>query len=96
MTHVCIVPGCGLFDPCPRHGQAMRRGRTRQSRKVRALVLARDRNRCVDCGAEATTVDHRLPIIEGGPDDERNMGAQCIACKERKHARPITLPIASG
>lgn len=34
------------------------------------------------CGRPATVVDHRLPLREGGPDDESNYQALCKLCHD--------------
>lgn len=46
---------------------------------------------CVQCKAEgraciATQRDHRIPLAEGGLDDESNEQALCDACHDAKSA----------
>jgi hypothetical protein len=65
---VCAVPGCVVparpgETTCASH----RRVRGKAWRKLREQVLARDRYRCVVCGAGATQVHHRTPLTLGGP-----------------------------
>ena len=50
-------------------------------------VLARDRHRCVYCGARATTIDHLLPRSRGGTWTWLNTVAACGPCNERKGNR---------
>jgi 5-methylcytosine-specific restriction protein A len=45
--------------------------------KARAAVLRRDRRRCVFCGQESKTVDHRLPTAWGGSDELDNLQTMC-------------------
>jgi 5-methylcytosine-specific restriction enzyme A len=39
---------------------------------------------CVTCGADATEVDHMLPLQDGGTNDDDNLQALCHACHSRK------------
>jgi 5-methylcytosine-specific restriction endonuclease McrA len=63
-------------------------GSTRAWRTVRARVLARDRGRCVVCGAPAEDVDHILPREDGGSDDPRNLRSLCAAHHADMHRSP--------
>jgi 5-methylcytosine-specific restriction endonuclease McrA len=88
---------CGAISDqnrCPKHRKANRRrrkeegltgarGSTRQSRKQRAAVLARDKD-CVYCGASAEVVDHYMPKALGGSDGEANLVGACTECNSRK------------
>lgn len=57
-------------------------------KKVRIRVLQRDGYVCVYCGAEATQVDHRVPLASGGaPLDLDNLQAICKPCNLRKGSR---------
>lgn len=75
----------------------------RPAARFRALVLARDGYRClmlrdgVVCGDPATTVQHVVPLADGGPPlDPANAVAACAPCNQREggrirqagHARP--------
>jgi 5-methylcytosine-specific restriction endonuclease McrA len=88
MARVCVVPGCGIVlgdgERCPRH-RANAGGSTWAWRKVRAKVLARDRHRCVRCGAPAVVVHHARALGEGGRDDPRNLASLCARCHAREH-----------
>ena len=51
-------------------------------------MLVRDLFRCASChrivdGPEAQ-VDHRIPLAEGGTDDQVNLQTLCIGCHSRK------------
>lgn len=59
-------------------------GSTRAWRRLRRLVLERDRYRCqlpaedgATCGAYATHVDHVVPRAAGGSDHPSNLRAAC-------------------
>jgi HNH endonuclease len=65
-----------------------RNGSTRRWRNTRARVRYRDRWTCQRCGALATHVDHVVPLLFGGADDERNLQALCEHCNLSK-ARPL-------
>lgn len=70
-------------------GESMERRRwDRKARRLRPVILARDGNRCVTCGAtEDLTIDHIIPIINGGRDDYGNLQTLCRTCNSRKGAR---------
>ncbi|OZD30823.1 hypothetical protein CH252_40640 [Rhodococcus sp. 06-1477-1B] len=57
---------------------------------VRQFVLERDQWTCRYCGLPAKTVDHIIPISEGGASEPYNCVASCLPCNSRKGARPIT------
>jgi 5-methylcytosine-specific restriction endonuclease McrA len=77
----CVQPALAGRTTCSTHRRV---GGTRW-RRLRAQVLARDRHRCVICGATATEVHHRRPLTLGGPElaplDE--LDSRC----ERHHPR---------
>jgi 5-methylcytosine-specific restriction endonuclease McrA len=68
-----------------------RRGDPRLSRdykRVRLQVLARDQWTCHYCQQDATTVDHIIPIVKGGdPIASDNMVAACRSCNSSKGSR---------
>jgi len=69
-------------------GGAVARGYGHAWRKVRAEILERDGWCCAYCGGPASTVDHRLPKIEGGTDDPTNLVGACKPCNTgRENAR---------
>jgi 5-methylcytosine-specific restriction endonuclease McrA len=51
-------------------------------------VIERDGGLCVwrlpGCTIKATTADHKVPVADGGPDDESNLVASCDACNETR------------
>lgn len=62
---------------------AAKRGYGRDWRAIRAAVLA-ERHFCVDCGAQATEVDHIVSLRRGGTNAPSNLRALCKACHARK------------
>lgn len=68
---------------------AHKRGYGAHWRKVRALVLARDRGLCVPCDEQGRTtaavaVDHILNRAQGGTDDLDNLQSICDECHLEK------------
>ena len=65
-------------------------------RKQRDRVLARDRYRCVDCGAPATCAAHRRysDPIERTPD--RDIVASCEQCNRAEREKRITKAVLGG
>jgi 5-methylcytosine-specific restriction protein A len=60
---------------------------------IRQRILLRD-PLCVDCLAAtprrvsaSVEVDHRIPVEQGGSDDDRNLAGVCIPCHREKSAR---------
>lgn len=75
----------------PGRGTAEQRGYDAAWRKLRLLILRRDRYRCrcADCVSlgrvlPASEVDHRIPKFEGGTDDPANLYAINSDCHKRK------------
>lgn len=78
----CASPNCPNTQPCPHHApkpwQTSRRSdRTisgsRQQRRA-ARILHRHDHVCHVCGKDgADTVDHVIPLAEGGRDDDTNL-----------------------
>jgi 5-methylcytosine-specific restriction endonuclease McrA len=61
---------------------------TRKYKAQRLIVLARDGYVCMYCGQDAQTVDHIVPIVNGGdPIALDNMVACCTRCNSRKGSR---------
>jgi 5-methylcytosine-specific restriction endonuclease McrA len=61
---------------------------TRKYKAQRLVALARDGFECMYCGQDATTVDHIVPIVNGGdPIALDNMVACCTRCNSRKGSR---------
>ena len=61
---------------------------SRDYKRVRLQVLARDGYTCYYCGQDATTVDHVIPIVKGGdPISHDNMVAACRRCNSSKGSR---------
>jgi 5-methylcytosine-specific restriction endonuclease McrA len=61
---------------------------TRAYKARRLEVLARDQWTCFYCMQPATTVDHVIPIIQGGdPIAYDNLVSCCVTCNSRKGSR---------
>ena len=57
----------------------------RISRPSRAMIYARDQNKCQYCGStRKLTIDHVLPKSRGGEDSWQNMVVACSACNTKK------------
>ena len=65
-------------------------------KKVRLVVLARDGYVCYYCGQDADTVDHVISIKNGGnPVDPSNLLACCRRCNSAKGSRSQGVFLAS-
>jgi hypothetical protein len=64
-------------------------GSTRKWRRLRELILARDRYTCGYCGGVATTVDHIVPRSKAGraADHPSNLVAACAGCNRAKGSK---------
>lgn len=61
--------------------------RPRIPRWLRALILERDGQRCVTCGADSDLqLDHVYPWSLGGPTEPDNLQAMCRQCNHEKGA----------
>jgi len=69
--------------------------RHRNSRQAgllkRELILARGGHACAGCGipldTETMTVDHKIPVSEGGGDELDNLQPMCGSCNQEKGNR---------
>lgn len=66
--------------------QSSRRPRPAGWKRLRLAVLERDAHTCKWCGKHADTVDHVVPVAEGGSDDMSNLAAACAPCNIRRGA----------
>ena len=57
--------------------------------RLERRVLRRDHHVCQyeDCHRKATTVDHVVPVCQGGPTTWQNLVACCLACNQKKGGR---------
>ncbi len=70
------------------------------SKRVRFLVLQRDRFTCQYCGSRAPDVeleiDHIHPVVSGGVDGLLNLVTACFDCNRGKTWRPLTTTPRAG
>lgn len=58
-------------------------------KRIRSAVLRGQYGPCVDCGTyDDLTVDHRIPLAQGGTNAWSNLVVRCRACNSRKGTRP--------
>lgn len=63
---------------------------------IKRKIFARDKNKCVECGAteddENVTleVDHIIPVHKGGDNKENNLQILCRPCNQRKSGQSVT------
>lgn len=64
------------------------------SKKVRFDIFKRDHFTCQYCGAHPPQailhVDHIVPVVEGGGNEDTNLITACDACNLGKSATPLT------
>lgn len=54
-------------------------------RKIKNEVFVRDNFRCKSCGEDKNlTLDHIIPVDQGGNDTIENLQTLCLACNHRK------------
>lgn len=54
-------------------------------KKQRHRIYKRDGYQCKKCGSkEWLTIDHIIPVSQGGPDREHNMQTLCRVCNQVK------------
>jgi hypothetical protein len=62
-------------------------------RENRIKVYERDEYKCRYCGKQLTrftaTLDHVMPVAEGGDNSFENLLTACLDCNSRKHKRPV-------
>lgn len=94
---VCMEDGCPEQTErtyCTEHARHRRRSPssrvtgTHAFRKVAREVLERDNYTCRYCGRHAGTVDHVVPVSQGGAKlDPANLVAACSYCNSSKGAK---------
>jgi HNH endonuclease len=62
-------------------------------RENRIKVYERDAYKCRYCEKQLTrftaTLDHVMPVVEGGDNGFGNLVTACLGCNSRKHKRPV-------
>jgi hypothetical protein len=62
-------------------------------RENRIKVFERDAYKCRYCGKQLTrftaTLDHVMPVTDGGNNSFENLVTACLECNSRKHRRPL-------
>ena len=61
-------------------------------KKTRLRILARDGNACYLCGKWGNEVDHVIPAIRGGGEEDSNLATICDDCHKKKSAREARGP----
>ncbi len=64
-------------------------GSTSQWRRIRERILQRDGYTCQACGADGNSIDHIVPRIAGGSDEEWNLQTLCGSCNSAKGGRNV-------
>ena len=88
----CLKPQVRMLSaPTVKPIQATQRTRGSAWVATRARILKRDNHLCVVCSASghvslAREVDHRVPLHEGGKDEDSNLQSICVPCHEAKTA----------
>lgn len=57
-----------------------------EAREYAAILL---RDPCVYCGGQGGTIDHIVPVSEGGSGDPVNLAGACGRCNRSKQAKPL-------
>lgn len=62
-------------------------GRVRIPKATRLRIFKRDGHKCKKCGAaHPLTVDHVIPVAEGGSNRDNNLQTLCRPCNQAKAA----------
>lgn len=56
---------------------------------TREMVMEKFDGRCAYCQRAATTLDHVVPVIEGGGSRRGNLLPACVSCNSKKRARDL-------
>lgn len=62
-------------------------------RENRLQIYERDEYKCRYCGKQLTrftaTLDHIVPVVEGGENTYENLITSCLSCNSQKNRRPV-------
>lgn len=47
------------------------------------------RDPCAYCGKQGGTIDHIVPNVSGGENDDSNFTSACLSCNSSKQGRPL-------
>lgn len=94
LASACLEPGCPAIvrtARCPVHTRDIRpnaaqRGYGSAWEHIRLEVL-RQEPYCRKCGAPSMTVDHIVPLRQGGTNARYNLQALCKRCHDSKTSR---------
>lgn len=79
----------------PRLVESAKQARRSIPLRIRFRVLQKCNFRCNYCGRPASeydlVMDHVVPVVAGGTDDEDNLVAACFECNAGKAAQPVIL-----
>lgn len=88
----------GRCRPCQQRHDHNRQARDKDKRaaydtsayrKLRAAARRGQYGACVDCKSyDDLTIDHIIPLSQGGTNNLSNLVVRCRACNSRKHNRP--------
>ena len=87
-----------------RKSQAAKNRRTKMPEPKRRKIAARQDWKCANPDGNCTLkgelqeydIDHVIPLMAGGPDNESNMQALCPACHRRKTENDNHIKISNG
>ncbi len=68
--------------------------RQRFGKDLEPYIQALLQDPCSYCGGVSTTIDHIVPVADGGSDDWENLTPACFSCNRRKWDRSLLLFLA--
>jgi 5-methylcytosine-specific restriction endonuclease McrA len=95
----CVVEGCAQIvtgpEGCPVH--TVKRRRDARYQRLRRRMLA-EHPYCSYCGSPGTdgnrlTLDHVVPLSQGGSNDRENLTVACDRCNKSKKDQVDRVPV---